>query len=273
MYPIEGVKEYGIIGYEVFRRFAAKIDYEAQRLTLFSPDDFQYQGEGAVIPFVFNEHIPQVDGEIDGIPGKFDLDTGSRSSLDLMAPFVLEHGLVARYGATTERIGGWGAGGPAKSYMVRAGELKLGPFVVAGPVTGLSVQKRGAFAATEVAGNVGYGVLSRFTVYLDYAHQKVVLEKNSRFGRRDLYDRAGLWLHLGDSSFLVVEAVPGTPASEAGLEAGDEILTVDGKTPRTLTLFQLRTLLRESPVGTRVFLRVKRADRVHKVRLVLRDLI
>jgi hypothetical protein len=273
MDPVEGVKEQGLIGYEVFRRFAARIDYQAQRLTLYHPDSFRYRGRGAVIPFLFFEHIPQVEGEIDGLPGRFDLDTGSRASLDLMAPFVERHGLVARYGATAERIGGWGVGGPSREHVVRTGVLKLGPVAIPGVVTGLSTQRKGAFAATEVAGNVGYGVLSRFTVYLDYGHQQVILEKNARFDRRDPYDRAGLWVHLGDGAFEVVEVVPGTPAAEAGLGAGDRIVSVDGRTPRQLTLHQLRSLLKERPAGTRLELRVKRDDGLHVVRLVLRDLV
>ncbi|HET6438692.1 MAG TPA: aspartyl protease family protein [Anaeromyxobacter sp.] len=271
--PVEGIAEQGMVGYEVFRRFATRIDYARSRLTLFAPDTFRYEGPGAVVPFVFNQHIPQVDGEIDGLPGKFDLDTGSRSSLDLLAPFVEAHGLIAKYGATNERIDGFGVGGPVRGYVVRAGVLKLGPVEIPAPVTGLSASRKGAFAATEVAGNVGYGVLSRFTVYLDYAHQKVVLEKNARFARRDRYDQAGLWVHLVEGTFEVIEVVPGAPAAEAGLLVGDRIVSVDGGSPGRLTLHGFRRLLRERPAGTRVELRVRRADGEHRLRIVLRELV
>ena len=271
--PVEGVPQQGLIGYEVLRRFPARIDYQRERLTLYAPGALHYRGPGAVLPFVFNEHVPQVEGEVDGIPGAFDLDTGSRSSLDLMSPFVQAHGLVARYGATAERISGWGAGGPVRGYEVRAHLLKLGPVEVPEPVTGLSTQRTGAFAATEVAGNVGYGVLSRFTVYLDYQEQRVVLERNSRFARPDSADRAGVWLHITDRTFEVIEVVPGTPAAEAGLAPGDRILSVDGVAAARLTLPGVRRLLRERPAGTRLELRVRRDGSVRRVRLVLRDLV
>jgi hypothetical protein len=273
MAPVEGMREEGLIGYEIFRRFPARIDYEHGKLTLYQPESFHYRGPGAVLPFVFNEHIPQVEGEIDGLEGRFDLDTGSRSSLDLTSPFVDSHGLVARYQATTERIGGWGVGGPSRGYVVRGRRLALGPVVIRDPVVGLSTQKTGAFASSEVAGNVGYGVLSRFTLYLDYAHQQVMLEKNGRFERRDTYDKSGLWLHLVGGAFEVMEVVPGTPADEAGLREGDRILSVDGLTPARLTLHALRTLLRERPAGTRLALRVRREGRVQTIQLVLRDLV
>jgi glutamate carboxypeptidase len=70
--------------------------------------------------------------------------------------------------------------------------LPLGSVDVPEPVAGLSTATKGGFADDQVAGNVGYGVLSRFTLYLDYARQQVIFEKNARFARRDSYDKAGV---------------------------------------------------------------------------------
>lgn len=270
---MNGVRMDGIVGYEVFRRFVARIDYDRGMLTLRAPGGFTYQGPGAILPFVFDEHTPQVDGEIDGIPGKFGIDTGSRASLDLLSPFVAAHGLVERYGATTVRIGGWGVGGPARGYVVRAGLLRLGPVEVPGVVTGLSVQQQGAFAGAEEAGNVGYGVLSRFVVTLDYARQRIILEKGARFAEPDAADRSGLWLHLVKGGFEVVEAVPGTPAAEAGLAEGDRIVAVDGRPAAKLGLPAVRKALRTLPAGRVVKLKVKRGGTVREVALTLRDLV
>lgn len=273
MAPMEGMGEQGLIGYEVLRRFVAKLDYARLRLTLLHPADFKYSGPGAVLPFVLDKHVPQVEGEIDGLQGRFNLDTGSRMSVELSSPFVESFGLMDRYGATSKRIVGWGVGGPSRGYLVRARRLSLGPVVIRDPVVGLATQEEGAAASGEVAGDVGNGVLSRFTVYLDYANQQVVLEKNGRFSSRDQEDRSGLWVHLTDSTFEVIEAVPGSPAAQAGLRQGDRIVAVNGVAPAAMTLHGFRTLLREKPPGTRVALRVRRAGGETVVRLVLRDLV
>jgi membrane-associated protease RseP (regulator of RpoE activity) len=173
-----------------------------------------------------------------------------------------------------ERIGGWGVGGPSRELVARAKVLKLGPVEIPGPITGLSTATKGAFAMPDVAGNVGAGVLSRFTLILDYGRQQLILEKNDRFDRQDAADKSGLWLHLGDGAWEIVEVVPGTPAAEAGLQAGERILAVDGKTPSSLALSELRRRLREEPSGSTLSLRMGGPPGAERtVRLVLRDLI
>jgi hypothetical protein len=272
MAQVEGVPQQGLVGYAVFRRFVARIDYEHRQLTLVEPSTFSYTGPGTVVPFEFNEHIPQVRGEIDGLPGGFDLDTGSRASLDLTTPFVARHGLIERMHAGPERIGGWGVGGPSRQRTARARLLKLGSVEIPGPVTGLATAKRG-FSDPDLAGNVGFGVLSRFTVIFDYGRQQVILEKNGLYGRRDNYDKSGLWLQAEDGGWQVVEVVPGTPAAKAGIAAGDSIVEVDGMTPATMSLPDLRLKLRDSPAGTSIHLRLRRGRSERTAKMVLRDLV
>jgi hypothetical protein len=81
---VEGVPIYGLVGYEVFKRFVVRLDYENSRLTLWLPAAFTYQGSGTEVPFKFNGHIPQVDGAIDGTR-RVDIDTGARNSLSILA--------------------------------------------------------------------------------------------------------------------------------------------------------------------------------------------
>lgn len=269
---VEGVPQQGLIGYAVLRRFVTRIDYEHRQLTLYDPASFTYTGSGAVVPFVFNEHIPQVKGAIDGLPGAFDIDTGSRSSLDLTTPFVTRHRLIEKMRAGPERIAVWGVGGPSRKRMVRTRLLELGPVEIPALVTGLSTSKRG-FANPDVAGNVGFGVLSRFTVIFDYGRQQLILEKNALYGRPDAYDKSGLWLHAAQDGWNVMEVVADTPAAQAGLAVGDRILAVDGETPAALSLPDLRLKLRDLPAGTSLRLRVRRGDAERDVDLVLRDLL
>ncbi|HXZ42171.1 MAG TPA: aspartyl protease family protein [Terriglobales bacterium] len=270
---VEGVEESGLIGYEVFKRFVVKVDYEHSVLTLIVPSAFTYQGNGAKLPFVFNAHIPQVDGSIDGIAGKFDIDTGSRSSLDIMKPFVEKHDLVTKYNAKTEAVTGFGVGGAARSLLARAKVLQLGNVEVHNPVTELSVQEKGAFTSPYVAGNVGAGVLKRFNITFDYAHQELILEPNANYDKPDVFDRSGMWVNQGAGAFEVMDVTAGGPAAAAGIKVGDKIVAVDGQPAAQITLPDLRKRFKSESAGTKVRLAVKSGDQQRDVELVLKDLV
>lgn len=270
---IEGVEESGLIGYEVFKRFVVQVDYEHNILTLTVPSAFAYQGNGAKLPFVFNAHIPQVDGSIDGIPGKFDIDTGSRSSLDILKPFVEKHDLVAKYNAKIEAVTGFGVGGAARSLLTRAKVLQLGTVEVHNPVTELSVQEKGAFTSPYVAGNVGAAILKRFNITFDYTHQQLILEPNANYDKPDVFDRSGMWVNQGAGAFEVMDVTAGGPAAAAGIKVGDKIVEVDGRPAAGIALPDLRNKFKSDPAGTKVRLAVKSGEQQRDVELVLKDLV
>jgi PDZ domain-containing protein len=269
---VEGIPIVGLIGYEVFKRFVVEVSYANSRLTLTSPAAFQGAARGTLVPFVFNNHVPQVEGEIDGVPGKFDIDTGSRTSVDLLGPFAEQHGLATKYRLTPSVVTGWGVGGASYGRVTRAGALKLGGVTVKAPVAIVSSQKKGAFSDPYVAGNVGGGVLRRFDVTFDYAGKRLWLEPNAQDAVPDTYDRAGLWVNLDGPAFAVMDVLAGGPAHQAGLRVGDRIVAVDGAPVAKTTLADFRALLRTRTPGKVVHLVVEAAGRRRPAKVALRDL-
>ena len=270
---VEGVACDGLVGYEVFKRFVVKVDYEQQELTLTLPSAFTYSGSGVIVPFKFNNHIPQVDGEIDGIPGRMDIDTGSRASIDILAPFAEKHDLKARYAPPFEATTGYGVGGPARSLVTRASVLKLGEVEVKNIVTELTTQKEGAFTDPYVAGNVGGGVLKRFNIIFDYGKQQLVFERNANDTQPDVYDRSGMWINLGGDGFEVMDVVAGGPAAQAGLKVGDTLVAIDGRATTEISLPATRVRFKTETPGTKVRLQVRSGDETHEAILTLRDLV
>lgn len=270
---VEGVPQLGLVGYEVFKRFVATVNYGKRILTLSLPSAFEYRGTGTVVPFTFNEHTPQVEGSLDGIAGKFDIDTGARNSVSILAPFAEKHGLKEHYGASVSAVTGWGVGGAARGLVTRAKTLRLGTLEIAGPVVDLSLQKKGAFIDPYVAGNVGAGVLKRFNVTFDYGHQRLIFEPNANYARRDTYDRAGMWINRGPEGFEVIDVVAGGPADVAGLKVGDRITAIGGTPAGGLSLPVVRERFRTDPVGTKIKIDVLRDGKPRNVKIVLRDLV
>jgi len=270
---VEGVDVDGIVGYEVLKRFIARVAYAQGQITFFLPEAFQEPKGGTVVPFTFDGETPQVEGEIDGVRGRFTIDTGSRASLTLNRPFAEEHGLAAKYAASVEALTGWGVGGGVRSRLARAKVLKLGSVEVPMPVTDMSLNAKGAFANRYLAGNVGGGVLRRFDMTFDYGKQRLIFQPNENAAKPDNYDRSGMWLNREGGGFQVKDIVAGGPAAEAGLKAGDTITAIDGQSVGELLLPELRTRLKDSSAGTKVRLTVKSGGEAREVTLVLRDLV
>jgi hypothetical protein len=260
----------GLVGYELFKRFPVMIDYQHSRAIFYNPDTFKYAGNGVRVPFRFKGHIPQVEGSVDGIAGAFDIDTGNRGSIDLAGPFVDKNGLAEKYSSKYRVISGAGIGGRVYSGLARAGTLTLGGVSVQKPVAYLSQQQKGAFADVYLAGNVGYGVLKQFNITFDYPRQQLFFDKNADYGRPDVADRSGLWLERTKDGFEVVDVVAGSAAEEAGLEAGDVILAIDGKPVSAWLLADARARMK-APQGTRVRVGIERDKR--EIELKLRDLV
>lgn len=267
---IEGVDHVaGIVGYELFKRFPTRIDYAARKIVFYAPSQWTYQGKGVKVPIQFSEHIPQVEGSIDGIDGVFDIDTGSRSSLTIASPFAETNKLAEKYHASAEVIIGAGVGGPARARLARSTLLKLGAVDVPQPVTLLSTATSGAFADPTLAGNVGFGVLHRFNLVFDYRNEVIWFEKNAAFGDKDVHDRAGVWVERGKGGFTVVDVLAGGPAAQAGLKAGDVVKSVDGKPAARVTLDALRARFKDAP-GSKVKLTLVNG---HAVTITLKDLV
>lgn len=270
---VEGVPQFGLVGYEVFKRFVARVDYGNGLLTLWLPAAFTHKGTGTVVPFVFNEHIPQVEGSIDGFPGKFDIDTGARGSVTILAPFAEKNHLKDHFGTVVPAMTGWGVGGPTRGLLARAKVLKLGGVEVDAPTVDLSQQKEGAFTDPYVAGNVGAGVLKRFNVTFDYGHQRIIFEPNANAARPDTCDRAGMWINRASDGFEVVDVVAGGPAEAADVRVGYRIAAIDGTAVEKLSLPAVRERFRSEPVGTAVKLTLLAGGERREVTLVLRDLV
>ncbi|MBL8817853.1 MAG: PDZ domain-containing protein [Planctomyces sp.] len=99
---------------------------------------------------------------------------------------------------------------------------------------------------------IGMGLLKHLRISIDSPNQMIYVAKESGkeinwFPRND----SGMMFTFPVSSRLViVDVIENSPGSQAGLEANDEIVSIEGKSPRDLTFDSLRGFLcqTESPV-------------------------
>jgi PDZ domain/Aspartyl protease len=267
---VEGTPMPGMVGFEVFRRFVTRVDYGGHTVTLIDPKTFDPKDAGTPIPFTFNGHIPEVMGTFEGLPAKFDIDTGSRDELTLTKPFADKNGLRAKHPKGVDAVDGWGVGGPSRAYVTLGKTMTLGPIKIDNVVTSLTTQTKGGFNDASYQGNVGSGILKRFIVTFDY--DKRVLYLKPRPGPvADIgtFDRSGMWINQSDDGFKIVDVTKGGPAEKAGLKVGDELVAVDGKPAGSIHLYDLRRRLRDDAPGTVVTFAVKDGAASRDVKVTL----
>jgi hypothetical protein len=246
----------GIVGADFIQAFVVELDYQARTITLHDSRTFAYAGPGESIPITLNPAgHPVLDGEVtpigsDPITGKFIVDIGASGTVTLDSPFVAEHHLPGRNLTTIKGMGVGGVGGDAAGRIGRLAALKIGTLTVRSPTAFFSEDTAGANAGTGTAGSIGARVLSRFKLFLDYSHGRIIFEPNATFA--DAFDRAssGLLIEAEGNdykTFRVKEVLQNSPGSEAGLRPADVIIAIDARSASELTLSELLELF-ERPV-------------------------
>jgi len=263
----------GVLGLEFLKKFVVEVDYEAQTLTLFAPEKYEYKGTGEVIAIKIKDGTPMVRLKMTTSGGKsiedyFELDNGMSATLALRTPAVKKYGLLAQT-QTIEAPIDIEAGGEYRRRLGRLKSLQLGHFIIENPTVSLSENVEGE------GGILGEEILRRFKVIFDFSHHRMILEPNSHFKEPYEEDMSGISVTPEENSgvkvFRVRQVVANTPGSDAGLQADDLITAVDGQPAATLTEGRIERMFMQE--GREVDLTIRRSEKQVRVRLKLRRLI
>lgn len=177
----------GIVGYPFFRGRTVELDPAAGRLRVHDPSSFVYRGDGHVLPLRVDRGWPHLGAmvELPGgerLPVELVVDLGAGPAVVLSSPFVERHDLLGRLGAGGGAREGAGVGGSGRFRLVRLPGLRAGELSVEGLTAALAVD--GTLDYRRFDGVLGWGLLRRYRVLLDYRGERLVLEpRNHRDGR------------------------------------------------------------------------------------------
>ena len=193
-----------------------------------------------------------------------------RLQVDTGAP-----GQLVLYPRATRRIGLWndqtpyspsqrrGIGGVgAAARIVRGPAARIGSLAFERPLISLTDPE--ARDSLPNDGLLGLGLIERINWSTDVRANRVWGRLSGLPARAERYGFSGLWVNNEQGRVLVASVSPGSPAAEAGLQAGDEI---------TGAPFDQLVAILGRPAGTVIQIEYRRGGEARRTRLTLREFL
>ena len=266
----------GILGAELFQSLVVAIQPQQSQLVLFDPARYRAPRgrRWATLPLRIDHNKAYVTAEVAQLPA-----TASASASPLPLQLVLDTG--AGHALSLETTAdprlrvpaarlrtdlGRGLSGLVSGYLGRVASVQLGRYYLPQVLTSFpdSSQVHQRLPAYERArqGNLGYEVLKRFDVVIDYPHERLLLRPTTLLRDPFEHDMCGLDLLATGPNFrryLVQRVVPDSPASGSGIAAGEELVSINFVPVSALSITEVGRLL-HSQDGRTLFLLMRRPD-------------
>ncbi|MEJ2904012.1 aspartyl protease family protein [Pedobacter panaciterrae] len=258
-----GIRIYGLLGYYFFNSFTVEINYSSKRV-IFSLPGTKKKIKGDIVPLQIINNKPYINVELDTkelgiINAKVVVDNGASHAISLETlnekPFpVPANSIPANLGI--------GLSGPISGNVGRVPKIRIGNFVLKDVISSYPIYDDVA-AKTFILnrnGNLGADILSRFNVTFDYANEIMYLKQNQSFKRPFEHDMSGIEVYVEEDPnkrYFISRIEPNSPAQLAGIHEGDEIISINFSSAKTLNLNDITKTLRSGD-GRGIFLSINR---------------
>ena len=271
-----GMPIHGILGAELFESLVVTILPQQSRLVLSDPAHYQApRGRRWIsLPLRLDHHkayltldvaqlpVPAGTAELP-LPLQLVLDTGAGHALSLETSADHRLRLPAAHLRTDL---GRGLSGVVSGNLGRVASLRLGRYCLPQVLTSFpdssQVHQRLPSSERGRQGNLGYEVLKRFQVVIDYPHQRLLLRATPALNDPFEHDMCGLdLLACGPNlrRYLVQRVLPNSPATTVGIDAGEELLSINLLPVSSMTISDVSHLL-HSQDGRTLLLLLRRPN-------------
>jgi len=231
----------GLLGMDALRSLAVSIDFDRGVLRLARAPG---KPAGELVPLLWRGEPgaegPYVLAALGGAaPLEFLIDTGGIHNVagtleTRVFDRLCERGVLSpirnpgrlRVPGSTTRSGTSGVS------VARAGVVRIGDVAVPGPI----------FARHPRVNSLGLGYLSRFALTFDFPRGAMYLRRGKRFSHQDTcYDLAAFSVHR-DGERTLVRTIR-EPTAGADIRVGDELVAINSRATRTMSVFSIRRAL------------------------------
>ena len=268
----------GVIGWLILSQYAVRIDYDAMLIEIYDNNRFEYDfGDSGyaleVQGTAIFTNVTTAFKSGNTFTGKVLVDTGAGSTFYFNTPFIEENDLLAEVDTYYERETESLSTETSHVYTTMLAELNISEHEFSTVPANIAIAEAGASSWSGPMGILGNGVLKRFNVFIDLQQKRMSLEPNRLYHDHFEVNCSGLELVTDDAfqKVIIDHVYAGSPAHEAGLEVGDEIVQINGANISDSQLPQIRSMLSQD--GEEIEILIEREGELHNYLFVLQPLI
>ena len=273
-----GMRIDGVIGWEILSQYAVRVNYDAMNIEIYDTKRFDYDlgvsGYNVEVQgTVFFAEVTVAFESGDTFTGKVMVDTGSGGTISFNTPFATENDLLVKMGNYYERETQSLSTVSSRIYTTMLANLNISDYQFSAVPAIIATAETGALSWSGPMGILGNGVLKRFNVFIDLKQQMMSLEPNRLYHEMFEVNCSGVELVMDDAfqKVIIDHVYVGSPAHEAGLKVGDEIVQIDGASASYFRLPQIRSMLSQD--GKEVEILIDRKGELHSYHFILQPLI
>lgn len=210
------------LGGEIFQDAIVDIDFAHRRLAFRKPEGFKVPAGAQVLTLHKAGDVRAVDAEIEGRTARMLFDLGNGGAAYLHPRFWDRPDFLAGRRQSTVLAGGWTGASAQKLVMLK--RLSVGAVTF----QNLPVILRGSGdgGSSEVDGNIGLPVWSRFHLIVDFPHDRLILAPPVDVTTPFSVNHTGLSLRTSAKGLEIIHVAAMSPAEAAHLAVGDVITSV-----------------------------------------------
>lgn len=231
---------HGILGAPFFKSFDVQVDYWNEQLILYPPGKAVPHRKMDTLPLTFFSDKPYVQA---GIAAPTRSDSQAALLTTLLVDLGASHAVsLSRYTAEAFTLPqshiptflGRGLSGALKGVAARITALQVGRFCFCDPLVvypdsaSYPIHRDQSF---PVAGSLGGDIWQRFDLLLSYQRSLLFIRPNAQYRSPFRYNTSGLEVTNsvpGLPIYIVDRVLEGSPADEAGVQPGDQLVTLNG---------------------------------------------
>lgn len=278
-----GTQVHGLLGYDVFESFVVEVDYNSKNITLYDPKFYNAKRKDRLlkkyesIPMQVNRRKPYINAMVldsynNVVDANLLVDSGASHAVSLFQSADKQVELPEN---SIYTYIGVGLSGDIYGHIGRVKRMGIGDFKFKKPIVTFPEETSIQISDYESdrSGSLGADILKRFTVIFDYNGGEMLLKANSNYKSEFKYNLSGIDVTTPIPDFPAFEISKirkGSPAWIAGLEEGDQIMSINGILTSEYSLTHIIQLLQSRP-GKRLTVGIRRDEQVFSAKFTLED--